>query len=299
MAESATDLAITVPAPAKVNLYLHVTGRRDDGYHLLDTLVVFAGLGDLITVAPAEKISLATEGLFADEIPDGPDNLVLKAAHLLANHAGTKAGAEITLQKDLPVASGIGGGSADAAAVLIALSKLWGLDLGEDDLANLGLTLGADVPMCVKGRALFVGGIGEDFADAPKMPKAGLLLVNPLKPVPTPAVFKERVGPYTAADRFDGPIRDAEHLAELLSSRTNNLADPARRVEPHVGGVLDELASLPGILLSRMSGSGGTCFGLFQELDMAAQAAVALGKAQPNWWVRVAPLEFDPQFPFV
>jgi 4-diphosphocytidyl-2-C-methyl-D-erythritol kinase len=293
------DGSVTVAAPAKVNLYLHVTGRRDDGYHLLDTLVVFPGLGDVVTVAPSTEITLTTEGTFADQIPDGSDNLVLKAAHLLVNHAGITEGAKISLEKNLPVASGIGGGSADAAATLTALSKLWGLNLGEDDLADLGLALGADVPMCVKGRALFVGGIGENFANAPKMPAAALVMVNPLKPVSTPAVFKERAGSFTAADRFDGPIRDAEHLAELLSTRTNDLADAAQRIEPQIGNVLDELAALPGVLLTRMSGSGGTCFGLFQGIDTAAPAAITLSKARPDWWVKAAPLEFDSGFPFV
>jgi 4-diphosphocytidyl-2-C-methyl-D-erythritol kinase len=292
------DGSVTVAAPAKVNLYLHVTGRRDDGYHLLDTLVVFPGLGDMVTVAPSAEITLTTEGPFADHIPDGPDNLVLKAAHLLANHAGVTEGAKIILKKYLPVASGIGGGSADAAATLSALSNLWGLNLSQGDLAELGLTLGADVPMCVKGRALFVGGIGEDFADAPKMPDSALVLVNPLKPVSTPTVFKERTGSFTAPDRFDGPIRDAAHLAELLSTRTNDLADAARQVEPQVGTVLDELAALPGVLLTRMSGSGGTCFGLFQGMNTATQAAIILSKARPDWWVKAAPLEFDPGIPF-
>ncbi|MBT3766235.1 MAG: 4-(cytidine 5'-diphospho)-2-C-methyl-D-erythritol kinase [Rhodospirillaceae bacterium] len=292
------DGSVTVAAPAKVNLYLHVTGRRDDGYHLLDTLVVFPGLGDVVTVGPSTEITLTTEGPFADQIPAGPDNLVLKAAYLLANHAGIIEGAKIILDKNLPVASGIGGGSADAAATLSALSKLWGLSLSENDLAKLGLTLGADVPMCVKGRALFVGGIGEDFADAPKMPEAALVLVNPLKPVSTPAVFKERTGAFKSEGRFEGPVRDAAHLAELLSTRTNDLADAARRLEPQVGNVLDEVASLPGVLLTRMSGSGGTCFGLFQGIDSAAQAAKTLGKAQPGWWVKAAPLEFNPGNPF-
>ena len=292
------DGLVTVAAPAKVNLYLHVTGRQVDGYHLLDTLVVFPGLGDVVTVAPSTEITLSTEGAFADQIPDGPDNLVLRAAHLLASHAGVSQGAKITLHKHLPVASGIGGGSADAAATLTALSTLWNLDLREDALAELGLTLGADVPMCVKGRALFVGGIGEEFANAPKMPEAALVLVNPLKPVSTPAVFKERTGSFTAVDRFEGPIRDAGHLADLLSTRINDLADAARRVEPNVGDVLDELTDLPGVLLTRMSGSGGTCFGLFQGMDTAAQAALSLTTTRPDWWIKAAPLEFDSRIPF-
>jgi 4-diphosphocytidyl-2-C-methyl-D-erythritol kinase len=292
------NTAITVAAPAKVNLYLHVTGCRDDGYHLLDTLVVFPGLGDIITVAPAGQVTLATEGRFANEIPEGPDNLVLKAARLLSDKYDVTEGAKITLQKDLPVASGIGGGSADAAAALKALSALWHLNLSEERLAELGLSLGADIPMCLGSKALFVGGIGEDLANAPKMPKAGILLANPLKPLSTPTVFKERSGPFTPANRFNTEIRDVEHLAGLLSTRTNDLAATARRVEPQVGQVLDVLFNFPNALLTRMSGSGGTCFSLFKDIDTAEQVASSLQESHPDWWVKAAPLEFDPQFPF-
>lgn len=290
---------ITVAAPAKVNLYLHVTGRRTDGYHFLDTLVVFPGLGDVIIVEPADQVTLETKGRFANEIPRGSDNLVLKATNLLAKKFQVLAGAKITLQKELPVASGIGGGSADAAAALKALAELWDLNLSKQDLADLGLSLGADVPMCLSSEALFVGGIGEDLAAAPKMPRAFILLANPLKPVSTPAVFQERTGSFMPANRFTTVIQNAEHLAELLSTRTNNLTDAARRVEPSVGNVLDQLEGIPNSLLSRMSGSGGTCFSLFKDVEDAAQAVLILKELQPDWWVKAAPLEFDPQFPLV
>jgi 4-diphosphocytidyl-2-C-methyl-D-erythritol kinase len=285
--------AITVSAPAKVNLYLHVIGRRDDGYHLLDTLVVFPGLGDIITVTPAEQLALTTEGRFANEIPEGLNNIVLKAAQLLSDKYDVTEGAKIILQKDLPVASGIGGGSADAAAALKALNSLWGLNLSEKRLAEIGLSLGADIPMCLGSKALFVGGIGEDLGKALKMPKAGILLANPLKPVSTPAVFKERRGPFTPANRFNGEIQNIEHLVALLSTRKNDLTAAAQRVEPHVGEVLAGLADFPDSLLARMSGSGGTCFSLFKNVDTAAQAAASLQGSHPDWWVKAAPLEFN------
>lgn len=245
-----------------------------------------------------KKTTLSNEGRFANEIPEGPDNLVLKAARLLSDNYKVIAGAQITLQKDLPVASGIGGGSADAAAVLKALNVLWQLNLSEERLAEIGLSLGADIPMCLGSKALFVGGIGENLENAPKMPKAGILLVNPLKPVSTPAIFKERGGPFTPPNRFSNEILDAEHLAELLSTRTNDLTAAARRVEPQVGNVLDALAGFSNALLTRMSGSGGTCFSLFKDVDTADQVASSLQKLHPDWWVKAAPLEFDPQFPF-
>ncbi len=289
---------ITIFAPAKVNLYLHVTGCRHDGYHRLDTLVVFPGLGDIITVAPARQLALAKEGQFANDIPEGPDNLVLMAAHLLSDNYKVTRGARITLQRLVAGAPGGGGGSADAAATLKALNRLWGLNLSDERLVELGLTLGADIPMCLGSKALFVGGIGEDLTTAPKMPKAGILLANPLKPVSTPAVFKEHRGPFTPANRFTGAIRDIKHLAELLSTRKNDLAAAAKRVEPLVRNVLDGLADLPNSLLARMSGSGGTCFSLFKDLDTATQAAASLQDSYPDWWIKAAPLELDKQFPF-
>ena len=200
---------IAEPAPAKVNLYLHVLGRRADGYHLLDSLVVFADEGDRIEVAPADDLRLTVSGPFAADVPAGADNLVLRAARALAAAAHRPPAAAIRLEKRLPVASGVGGGSADAAAVLRALVRLWDIAITDDALAGLALSLGADVPMCLHGWPMFVGGIGEEIEPAPPLPGCGLVLVNPRVLLPTPQVFKARTGDFSALARFQEPPADA------------------------------------------------------------------------------------------
>jgi 4-diphosphocytidyl-2-C-methyl-D-erythritol kinase len=285
--------AVTALAPAKINLYLHVVGRRPDGYHLLDSLVAFAGVHDVVMAVPADDITLALDGPFGERLRAEPENLVLTAARRLAGMAGVRQGAALRLTKWLPVASGIGGGSADAAAALRALMRLWDVRLNDAELHALALDLGADVPVCLAGKAVFMGGIGEDLAPAPPLPPAWLLLVNPGTPVPTPAVFRRRHGPFSAAGRFAEAPADVRALAELLAGRGNDLTAPAIEIEPAIAGVLAELAALPGTLLTRMSGSGATCFALFADSAAAVRAALALGQAHPGWWVKAASLEGD------
>ena len=283
-----------VRAPAKVNLYLHVTGRRDDGYHRLDSLIAFAGVADTIEVRPADRLTLTVDGPFAAGVPAGADNLVVKAATALAEAArvpmGASTGARIRLCKRLPVAAGIGGGSADAAAVLTALSDLWQITLAKQDLADLALALGADVPVCLAARPAFVGGIGEDIAAAPPLPPCWLILANPGIALPTPAVFRHRDGPFTAEARFDAPPSDPQDLARLLARRRNDLTDAAIALEPAVGTVLAELDRLPDTLLARMSGSGATCFALFATREPAETGAQILREEHPGWWVEAAAL---------
>jgi 4-diphosphocytidyl-2-C-methyl-D-erythritol kinase len=272
-------------APAKLNLYLHVVGRRGDGYHLLDSLVAFADVGDELTVAPAAALSLAVTGPQAAALQDAPrDNLVWRAAELLARHAGRAPAAALTLVKHLPVASGIGGGSSDAAAALRALDALWQLGLDETELASLGATLGADVPVCLAARASWLGGIGEHIEPAPALPEATALLVNPGVALPTPAVFKVRRGEFSPPARFAMPI-DAAGLAALLVDRRNDLTPPAIALVPAIGEVLERLAALDGALLARMSGSGATCFALFARREAAQAAAARLAAERPGWWV--------------
>ena len=277
-------------APAKINLYLHVTGRRADGYHLLDSLIAFAGIGDGITVEPAPALSLAVEGPFAADVPTGPGNLVLEAAAGLARVYGVSTGAAIRLDKRLPVASGIGGGSADAAATLRALARLWEVPLETPAVAALALELGADVPVCLKGGTIFVSGIGENLVGAPALPEAWLVLANPGVGLSTPAVFAARAGEFSAPARFTRAATDAGDLASLLAERGNDLAAAARALTPAVGATLAALEAEDGVLLARMSGSGATCFALYAEEAAAAAAAARLGAAHPTWWVAAAPL---------
>lgn len=278
----AIEAAIEGFAPAKVNLALHVTGQRADGYHLLDSLVVFADLGDRVTASPARTLSLHVTGPRAEGVPTGPDNLVLRAARLLAPDRG----ARLLLDKHLPAAAGIGGGSSDAAAALRVLARLWDMPLPAPGATAV---LGADVPVCLDPRPRRMAGIGEILSDVPPLPPAWLVLVNPGVPVPTPAVFR-------GLARTDGApmparlphCRDAATLAAFLIGLRNDLEPPARALQPQIAESLAALGKQQGCLLARMSGSGATCFGLFAAEAPARGAAAALEAAAPGWWVRAA-----------
>ncbi|HKX09688.1 MAG TPA: 4-(cytidine 5'-diphospho)-2-C-methyl-D-erythritol kinase [Stellaceae bacterium] len=273
-------------APAKLNLYLHVLGRRDDGYHLLDSLVAFADIADIVTARPADALSLEITGPFATALQGDPsENLVWRAASALAARAGIEAKAALTLEKNLPVASGIGGGSSDAAAALKALGELWRLDLGERTFQGLAESLGADVPVCLFGETAWLGGIGERVAPAPSLPPAWVVLVNPAVSLATPAVFKARAGAFSEPARFETAPEDAATLARLLEARRNDLTPAAVALAPDVAAALRALEAETGALIARMSGSGATCFALFADADSAARAAGRLGRAHPGWWV--------------
>ncbi|MBI1245400.1 MAG: 4-(cytidine 5'-diphospho)-2-C-methyl-D-erythritol kinase [Alphaproteobacteria bacterium] len=272
-------------APAKINLSLHVVGKRVDGYHLLDSLVAFADIGDEVAAAPGELLSLALGGPFATALAGEPDNLVLRAARALAAASATDEGAKIRLTKNLPVASGIGGGSSDAAATLRALGRLWGGLPPRERLDELAYALGADTIVCLDPRASWMSGTGETVEPAGELPEAGLVLVNPGIAVPTPMVFRARTGPFSKPERFPIPA-DAPGLARALAATSNDLAGPALRLAPAIGEALAALESLPGALLSRMSGSGATCFGLFADRPAAAAAAKTLkSRAPAGWWI--------------
>ena len=204
---------IRVEAPAKLNLYLHVTGRRADGYHELDSLVTFTALADTLEIAPADALSLAVSGPFAEALGTG-DNLATRAAAALAERLGRPADVRIALQKRIPVAAGLGGGSADAAAVLRGLARLWGLGAAHaSDLQDVALGLGADVPVCLDARAAYMAGVGEALSAPPPLPPCGVLLVNPGVPVPTGAIFAARQGPFSVAQRLQESPTDAAALA--------------------------------------------------------------------------------------
>ncbi|MBT7941845.1 MAG: 4-(cytidine 5'-diphospho)-2-C-methyl-D-erythritol kinase [Alphaproteobacteria bacterium] len=282
---------VTVAGAAKINLYLHVTGRREDGYHLLDSLVVFADACDSVRLTLANDFQLVVEGPYAGDVPTGPGNLVLKAAQSFREAAGVDAGADIILHKNLPAASGIGGGSADAAATVNGLVQLWELNGDAIDLAHLCLSLGADVPVCQSGQAAFMSGIGEQITPAPKLPPAWLVLVNPGVGLSTPAVFEALRGEtFSSPGQFEQSPATAVELADILGTRTNDLTDAAISLQPVIGDVLRALQGVDSVLLARMSGSGATCFGLFNDEDDAARAAAELGRTFPQWWVRAAAL---------
>lgn len=276
-------MAIEVFAPAKLNLALHVTGQRADGYHLLDSLVVFAGVGDRVTAAPAGTLSLTVTGPEGAGLSAGDDNLVLRAARAF----GARRGARITLDKRLPVASGIGGGSADAAATLTALSRLWNLPLPG---AEKVLALGADVPVCLAGRPARMGGIGEALARPPALPDMAVVLVNPRVAVATPAVFRALARKDNAPLEPPPPaFATVGDLSAWLARQRNDLEAPAISLSPVIADVLHAIEAT-GPLLARMSGSGATCFGIFPTIGEAAAAAARIAARNAGWWVEAAPV---------
>ncbi len=276
-------------APAKVNLTLRVTGRRADGYHLLDSLAVFAGVGDVVRAGPAGELTLALSGPGAAALRAEPDNLVLRAARALAAEAGIAPAAAITLEKHLPVASGIGGGSADAAAALRVLDALWGTRLGTTRLRAIAAGLGADVPVCVESRPMRMRGVGEVLDPVPPLPPFGLLLANPRLALATPAVFRARAPGFSAEADYPDGWPDAAALADWLRPLGNDLQDAAITLCPPIADVLAAIAARPGCLLARMSGSGATCFGIFATPIEAEAAAAALPAAWWRWGGATAP----------
>ena len=284
---------VVVPAPAKINLLLHVGNRRPDGYHDLESLVAFAAIGDEIELATDNGFSLSVDGPFGEGLEAGEQNLALRAARILADRVGASSGVRIRLTKNVPVAAGLGGGSADAAAVLRGLVCLWNLDPDVEMLRDAAATLGADVPVCLTCAPAWMEGKGERITLVSQLPAMPLLLANPGVPVPTASVFgglRERRG--LGLVRPVAPFPDASALVRFLQGTTNDLEAPARAIAPVIGVVLDEMAGLPGLALARMSGSGATCFGLFENESLIVAARTMLRQRHPQWWVVATRLAF-------
>ncbi|MEW9837633.1 4-(cytidine 5'-diphospho)-2-C-methyl-D-erythritol kinase [Mesorhizobium marinum] len=273
-------------APAKINLALHITGRRADGYHLLESLAVFTRFGDRIELGPDEQDSLTVSGTYAPGVPADETNLVLKARDALRAAAPGMATppVAIRLEKNLPMASGIGGGSSDAAATLRALVRFWNLDIGHDALLRIGAALGADLPMCLAARPLVARGAGEDLSTVDGFPPLGLVLVNPGVGIATPAVFaalsqRENASLPPLPRHFD-----FHTIRNWLETTRNDLEGPAQSIEPSVGAARAALERA-GAGFARMSGSGATCFGLFETGNVAKRAAAAIRSRHPGWFV--------------
>ncbi len=272
---------ITETACAKINLALHVRARRADGYHEIETLFAFVDDGDRLSVEPADVLSLVLSGPFAGPLVNEADNLVLRAARAMQAHFGVRAGATIRLEKRLPIAAGLGGGSADAAAAARALARLWRLDADDEALVAAIGGLGADVPVCVAARMAIGRGIGDDRAVWPQAPQwAGrpVLLVNPGVPCPTGPVYRV----WDGIDR--GPLTDD------VAGWRNDLEPGAVALVPQVAGVLDALRKCAGTTLVRMSGSGATCFALFGDAEARDAAGHAIGGAHSDWWTMAGAL---------
>jgi len=273
---------------AKLNLYLHVVGRRPDGYHLIDSLFVFLDVGDVVSFGESDEIELVIDGPYSQELGDTKGNLVIAAACKLAKETGTERGAQIRLTKNLPVASGIGGGSADAAATLRGLREHWGLNITDEELMQIGLGLGADIPSCIGSRPAAVSGIGEVVEPIRGLPSWAVVLVNPKETLRTARVFaelKDQDAPFSEADPLKSTPITFERFCKEIAERKNDLQGPAVAVSPMIGNILEVIKSLPDCRLARMSGSGATCFGLFEGIETARVAADELRSRYPDWWI--------------
>lgn len=286
-------MSVRVVAPAKINLTLKVGRPRADGLHPLQSVVAFAPGAEWVDATPADKLSLTIIGPFADDLEADENNLVLRAAHALAKTAGVSAGAALTLFKDFPVASGIGGGSSDAAAALKALNALWGLDLDEAALIGVARELGADVPVCVGARAAFMTGAGERFAPF-DLPPLYAVLVNPRRPLATPSVYRQFDAMGLGGD-FDpetpAPLwRDAASAVEGMRVLGNDLAAPAGALMMELSAIAAALRADPRVLYANMSGSGATMFALCATKEAAFAVQRAMEASNSAYWVRTAAL---------
>lgn len=285
-------MRLTALAPAKVNLFLHVGPVAGDGYHPLASLVAFADVGDGVTVAPADRLSLDVTGPFGQGL-DSPDNLILTALRALGEAAEIgEPGLRVTLDKQLPVAAGLGGGSSDAGAALRLTREALNMTADDAALSQVANIVGADGPMCLFPRTAWAEGRGDVLTLEPKLPPLHTVLVNPGVPSPTGAVYcAYDAGPVASADRPAPPADwSVETVIDWLATQRNDLQDPAIALEPAIGEALSAVAATPGVALARMSGSGATVFGLCFDADAAAMAADRLSAWRPGWWVRACVL---------
>lgn len=280
---------LTEHAPAKINLTLRVLRRRADGYHDLDSLVAFADLADTVRFIPGDTFSLRVSGPCADDCGDPSVNLILKAADALAAKMPGLTRGAFDLDKQLPVAAGLGGGSSDAAAALRLLARANGMAVNDPRIVAAAEGVGADVPVCLDPVARVMRGIGHDLGPPAGLPPLPALLVNPGVAVATAAVFRALAVPADRLPASSSPPA-AQALRDWLRAQGNDLETPARGIAPVIGTVLDALRAQPGADVVRMSGSGATCFALFPDIAMAGAAEAALSTAQPQWWVRAVTL---------
>ena len=283
---------VNVFAPAKVNLYLHITGRLDNGYHTVDSLITFGDIGDDILVEPAETFGFEVTGPFASGFKDkdldtSPQsgNLVVKAAYKLAELTGNDTALKITLTKNLPLGGGIGGGSADAAAALWGLLEYWGAAHDTDGLDELLISLGADVPVCFACQTLHVQGIGEVLNPVQHFAEMPAVLIHPGKHCSTPQIFAD-FGSQFGHDLSPPPLETIDDALHFLETAENMLTQAAIRNIPEIQNALNALESQSDCLLARMSGSGSSCFGIFETIESAEKSAAIIAQENPDWWVK-------------
>lgn len=272
-------------APAKINLFLHITGKREDGYHLLQSVMVFVDVGDELEFSPHDTLFLDVEGPFAGDMPEPNDNLVYKAAQMLAAEYKTHIRGTVKLTKKLPVASGIAGGSSDTAAALKGFVKLWGLPDERDRVHKIAQRLGADVPACMIAKPVWAEGIGEKLMPLPDMPQLHFVLANPMVPTPTPEVFGRFRNKFSPQIQFSGRRKSAQEWIADIKLYRNDLTDAALEVTPEIKAVLQALQGTQNCHAARLSGSGATCFGVYDSAEAAIAAVSQLKQQYPRWWV--------------
>ncbi|MFO0388915.1 MAG: 4-(cytidine 5'-diphospho)-2-C-methyl-D-erythritol kinase [Alphaproteobacteria bacterium] len=273
--------SISVRAPAKLNLFLHITGKRPNGYHCIESLVVFTEFGDTLDISPADSLTLEIKGEFSSLLQkDAQNNLVLKAAKLLQPYANGQ-GAKIILHKHIPMGAGLGGGSSDAAATMRALCNVWNICISKDELMAMALLLGSDVPACYEAEPAIISGIGEYVMPVRCDASPFVLLVNPRKPLLTASVYKQFSGAYAASGA------DIDNLA----STQNMLETPAIQLMPEIKDIIEAIHQTKECRLARMSGSGATCFGLYDMEEHAQSAKAQLSGIFPDAWVTVTRIQ--------
>lgn len=279
-------MILSALAPAKLNLFLHVVGKRADGYHNLQSLMVPVATGDILHASPADGLTLTlADTPEAAMLHESGDNLALRAVQLLQAALGEEQGLHLILEKKLPVASGMGGGSSDAATAMRLALAVWGREVDEEALAALGLALGADVPFFLQGAPVYAEGVGEKLKPV-EVPPLPVVLVNPGVGVSTRDIFEMGVNPVSFPRALPEQFGDTEELVQFLSGVGNDLEKNACSVVPEIADVLEAIGEMPNVQLSRMTGSGATCFGLFTREDEAEEAAEILGRRFPDYWIR-------------
>lgn len=280
--------AVRIVAPAKINLYLHILGKRTDGLHSIESLAAFTEFGDTLEIAKADTLTLQVAGPFADALSIAQDqNLVMQAAATLRLRSGCNEGARIVLHKQLPIGAGLGGGSSDAAAVLLGLYRFWKIGYERDEehmLAPLARKLGSDVPVCLTRQAAIMRGAGEQVTSIPNFPEIAVVLVNPMHQLLTADVYKKFSGPFSAASHAPIHAASLQDLVKMLREKRNDLQPPAVALLPEINNVLAAIQATHGCLMTRMSGSGPTCFGLYADMADAQKAAVRLQDTYTSWW---------------
>ncbi len=283
-------------APAKINLSLCITGKRDDGYHLLDSTVSFAEWGDEVTVTPSDALLFDMSGTFADVAGGDDDNLALRAARMLQEQHAITKGAQIRLVKHIPVGAGLGGGSSDAAATLKLLNELWELDLSLEELCEIGVTLGADVPACLYGVPLRMRGIGEKIDVLPAHPNIPMLLVNPKKALPTAIVYQSYASDPAKSDALNSAlwqqgVSDIRTFFQIIDGAKNHLQRSAIANMTEIAEMLLQLEHLPGARFTTLCGSGASCMALFETDEQCQSARERTAKSHPRWWLQVTHLK--------